>query len=110
MIHHRGQSSVEAHLLNMLGYDSNHFVSFAQRLLRRRAIGTAGLKVPANPLSFQLVSSSYGPMNSSHSRRASAPYFSIIASGVTTLPLLLDIRRPSGAHRTPWLRKTGKGS
>ena len=34
-------------------------------------------------------------MNSSQSRSASAPYFSIIASGVTTLPLLLDIRWPS---------------
>ena len=34
-------------------------------------------------------------MKSSHSRSASAPYFSTIASGVTTLPLLLDIFWPS---------------
>ncbi len=49
-------------------------------------------------------------MKSSQSRSASAPYFSTIASGVTTLPLLLDIFWPSPAQIIPWLRSTGNGS
>ena len=49
-------------------------------------------------------------MKSSQSRSASAPYFSTIASGVTTLPLLLDIFWPSAAQIMPWLRSTGNGS
>ena len=66
------------------------------------------LSVPATPPSFQLVASSKGLMNSSHSRSASALYFSMIVSGVTTLPLLFYIRWPSLAQTTPWLRNAGK--
>src|SRR5258706_1458473 len=49
------------------------------------------LYTPSMPLVFQGLDCSSGPRNISYRRRVSAPYFSMMSSGLTTLYLDLDI-------------------
>ena len=52
-------------------------------------------KLPSRPASLHSISFSGGATNITYRRSASAPYFVIIASGSTTLPLDLDMTAPS---------------
>ena len=61
------------------------------------------------PLSDHSNDCSGGAAKISKRRAVSAPYFSMIDSGVTTLPLDLDIFAPS-FNTIPWVKSRVKGS
>ena len=81
---------------------SSSIISLQTRSRKRRD--------PSTPFVVQAIDASSGPMNISYSLNVSAPCVWLISSGLTTLPLDLDIFSLPSPKIIPWLNSFWNGS